>query len=65
MIERFISMSIFIADPWEGQGGYYVSNIDVSEMPTHSRLLDKYGNPMQYETRAIGFDLKPKNSKMS
>jgi len=58
-------MSIFIVDPWDGQGGYYASNIEVSDMPTHSRLLNKDGNPMQYETRAVGFDLKQKKSKMS
>lgn len=40
-------------------GGHYSDTVFEDELPSHSRLLDANGEPMQYKDRKIklGFDL--------
>lgn len=47
---------------WEDYDTGRVATVcDVQEKPTHSRLLDPSGKPMQYEQRKVGFNLTPKD----
>ena len=49
---------------WEDwDGGRVATHCDVQEKPTHSRLLDPSGKPMQYEQRKVGFNLTPRERK--
>lgn len=52
--------TIWIADPWSGQGAGHPDVVLVTEHETYSRLLDARGRPLVYKKPSVGFDLTPK-----
>lgn len=48
-------------DPWN-HSGRVATSCEVSDKPTHSKILAPDGKPLEYERQPVGFDLKPKGN---